>query len=147
RIMLLRDREAGIRLRVTSKCKRETDRDGAAIRPPALALEPQRRRSGDAGACEGGGVRDCIGAFQEQQRESFMRLEEDAIEGAEQRRECVGPKLLRLGHGQKLDEEAGKLDQTIVRAPGMAVARPNDEAEALVEGRHAWGTHNRLVQL
>src|ERR1700730_9686877 len=43
------------------------------------------------------------------------------------------PKLLRLGHRQQFDEEARQLDQVIVRAPRMLVARAHTEAEATIK--------------
>jgi len=56
-----------------------------------------------------------------------------AIEGAEQRREAVGAEFFRLRHGEQFDKEAGKLDQLIVGAPRMPVARADGEAEPPVE--------------
>ncbi len=56
-------------------------------------------------------------------------LQEAPVEIAEHFRKPVVAEFLRFGHGQDFDEEAGKLHEVIMRAPGMAVARPDREAE------------------
>ncbi len=62
-----------------------------------------------------------------------MAAEERLVEAPEQGREPVAPELLRLRHGEQFDEEAGKLDQPIVRAPRMLVARSNNKAEPAIQ--------------
>ena len=61
------------------------------------------------------------------------RLRKSPVIGAEQLRKAVVAELVRLGQRQQLDEEAGKLDDVIMRAPGVAVARADREAEAAIE--------------
>ena len=61
-----------------------------------------------------------------------MSLEEIAVRRAEQARELVAAELVGLRDREELDEEAGKLDQPVVGAPRMAVARADREAEPLV---------------
>src|SRR5262249_39145482 len=79
--------------------KRETSLGWDAVRPRGLALEmhgigePDRRR---AKTCR---VRCGVIAFENEQRESLLVLEKDSVEGAEQRREAIVPKLLWLSHG------------------------------------------------
>src|SRR4029077_19742085 len=132
--VLLTDGKAdGWRFGVARERKRETNLGWDAVRPLALALEmhgigdPDRRR---AKTC---GVRCGVFAFEDEQREPLLVLEKDSVEGAEQRREAIVPKLLWFGHGQQFDEEARQLDQVIVRAPRMLVARAHTEAEATVK--------------
>ena len=62
-----------------------------------------------------------------------MAFKEAAIEAAEHHRETIVTKLVRLGNRQYLDEESRKLDDVIVRAPGMAVARADREAKPPIE--------------
>ena len=79
----------------------------------------------------------CVGRrvarFQNQQRQPFVAFEEIAVVGAEQFREAVAAELVRLGQRQQFDEAAGKLDDVVVRAPRVAVARADGEAEAAIE--------------
>ena len=62
-----------------------------------------------------------------------MAIEKCLVEAAEQGGEAFAAELLGLGDRQQLDEETGQLDEVIVRAPGMAVARPDGETEGTVE--------------
>ena len=78
---------------------------GRAVRPLALALEAQGIGDADPGSAKGCRVGLGVAALEDQQREPFLVLEEEPVEGTEQRRETVGAELLRLGHGQQLDEE------------------------------------------
>jgi len=59
--------------------------------------------------------------------------DEIAIGGPEQPREAVAAELVGLGERQQLDEEAGQLDDAVVRAPVVPVARADDETEPLVQ--------------
>ena len=63
----------------------------------------------------------------------FLARQEGLVEARKQLRETVGAELVGLGHRQQLDEEARKLDEVIVRAPGMPVARADRKAEPPVE--------------
>ena len=127
--VLLAGGEADLwRLRVSREGKRETDFHGRAVGPLGLALEAHRIGDADLRGAEIGHVRNRIGAFQDQERKSLLLFQEQAVERAEQRREPVGAELLRLGDEQ-LDEEARQLDDMVVRAPGVAVARADREAE------------------
>jgi hypothetical protein len=62
-----------------------------------------------------------------------MRLQENSVEVSEQERHRIAAKFFRLGHRQNFNEEPGKLDDVIMRAPGMAVARADGEAHAAVQ--------------
>src|SRR5215831_19026 len=116
--VLLTDGKAdGWRSGVARERKRETNFGGGAVRPLALALETHGIRDPDRRRAKADRVRCSVFAFEDEQRESLLVLEKDSVEGAEQRREAITPKLLRLGHGQQLDEEARKLDQVVVGAP------------------------------
>ena len=64
-----------------------------------------------------------------------MLLQEAAIEIAEQRREAFAAQHIRLGDRQQLQEESRELDDMVVRAPGMAVARADRKARAAIEIR------------
>src|SRR5262249_35573206 len=75
-----------------------------------------------------------IFSFEYQHRQPLPAREEVAGEGAERdhaRGRCRD--LLRFPDREQLDEEPGKLDDAVVRAPWMAVARPDRKAEARVE--------------
>src|SRR5262249_58935693 len=75
-----------------------------------------------------------IFSFEYQHRQPLPAREEVAGEGAERdhaRGRCRD--LLRFPDREQLDEEPGKLDDAVVRAPWMAVARPDREAEARIE--------------
>src|SRR5262249_42277387 len=134
--VLLTDGKAdGWRFGVARERKRETNFGGGAVRPLALALEMHGIRDPDRHRAKAGRVRRGVFAFEDEQRESLLVLEKDSVEGAEQRREAIAPKLLRLGHGQQLEEEAPKLDQVVMRGPRMLVARGDSENEAAVELR------------
>src|ERR1700722_18648705 len=130
--MLLADRKARVRAGVARKGKRERDLDGRAVRAPALAFEAHCRRGRDAGAGKLRGVARRIAALQQQGPKALVLAEKIAARRAEQARKRVAPELFGLRDGQELDEEAGKLDQPVVRAPRMAVARATREAEPLV---------------
>ena len=64
-----------------------------------------------------------------------MRFQEIAVEPPEQLGNAVVAELLRLGQGQYLDEESRKLHDAVMRAPGMAIARADCEADAAIEIR------------
>jgi hypothetical protein len=71
--------------------------------------------------------------FQNQNRQTLTALNEIAVVGAEQSGKAIAAELVRLGQRQQLDEEAWKLNNVIVRAPGMAIARPHGETEPTVQ--------------
>src|SRR5262249_40852790 len=50
-----------------------------------------------------------------------------------QRRQTVGAELFRLRHREQFDKEAGQLDQVVMGAPRMTVARADGEAEPSIE--------------
>ena len=132
--VLLTDGKAdGWRFGVARERKRETNLGWDAVRPLALALEMHGIRDPDRRRAKAGRVRGGVFAFEDEQREPLLVLEKDSVESAEQRREAIAPKLLRLGHGQQLEEEARKLDQVVMRAPRMLVARAHSETEATIE--------------
>src|SRR5262249_59522397 len=116
-------------------CEREADLHGAAVRPFALTFEVQRLGGRDPGGTEFRGVSRHILALQHHEGETLLALEEDAVKGAEQRRETLAFELLGLDHRQQFDEEARKLNEVIVRTPSMAVARPRPEAPPTPEVR------------
>src|SRR5262249_19485337 len=134
-VVLLTDRKTDLRrASVTGKCEREADLYGAAVRPLALAFEMQRLGNRNPGGAEFPGVSRGILALQHHEGETLLTLEEDAVEGTEQQRESgFARNLFGCDHRQQLDEEARKLNEMIVCAPGMAVARPDREAEPAIE--------------
>src|SRR5262249_43909667 len=133
---LLAGEETGVgRERVAREGERETELDGAAVGRAAFALEVERCEVTDAGATEGLRVGCGVLSFQHQHREALPAGEEVVGEG-----ERGGPRrgdARGFADREQLDEESWELDDAIVRTPRMAVARPDDEAEALV--KHAGG--------
>src|SRR5713226_8936274 len=121
------------RLGVAGEREREADLDRAAVGPLGLALETQGIRDADAGGAKLGRVGNGVAALEDHERQPLLFFQEDPVEGAEQRREGVAAELLGLRHGQELDEEARQLDDMIVGAPGMPVARADGEAEPAIE--------------
>src|SRR6476469_6812212 len=55
------------------------------------------------------------------------------MEPAKQVRKAVGAQVFRLRHSEQLDEKSRKLDDVIVSAPRMPVARTDGEAEPTIE--------------
>src|SRR6478672_9729112 len=55
------------------------------------------------------------------------------MEPAKQVRKAVGAQVFRLRHGEQFDEKSRKLDDVIVSAPRMPVARTDGEAEPTIE--------------
>ena len=107
--------------------ERESHLELAAVGRPALALELQRRRGRDPGGGEIARVGARVMAFQHQEGEPFPALEKGLVEAAEQRRKALAAELFRLRDRQQLDEESGQLDDVVVGAPGMPVARPDPQ--------------------
>src|SRR5215471_19362983 len=120
---------------VAREGEREADFGDAAVRRPALALELQRRRDRYPGSGEVARVGAGIMTFQHQERKTLLGLEENAVEGTEERGKAFGAELFRLRDGQQLDEKSGQLDYMVVGAPGMSVAGADGEAERPIEGR------------
>jgi hypothetical protein len=133
-VKILASRKARVRCPdVAREGERKAELDRRAVGPPALALEGHGVGGGDTGAAERGRVSARIAAFEEQHRQALAVSEERLVKPAEQGGEPVGSQFFRLGHGQQLDEEAGKLNDVIVGASRMAIARPNREAELAME--------------
>ena len=62
-----------------------------------------------------------------------MALEKIAGVGSEQPREAVGAKLVRFSQRQQFDEATRELDNVVMRAPWVAIARTDGEAETAIE--------------
>src|ERR1700730_4477862 len=132
--VLLTDGKAdGWRFGVARESKRENNLGWGAVGRRAVELEMHGIRDPDRRRAKAGRVRYGVFAFEDEQREALLVLEKDSVEGAEQRREAIAPKLLRLGHGQQLEEGARKLDQVVMGAPRMLVVRAHSETEATIE--------------
>ena len=83
----------------------------------------------------GGHIGDRVATFEHDERKPLLLLEKQAVEGAEQRSKTFVSKLLGLGDGEQLEEASRKLNNMVVRAPGMAVARADREPEPSVQLR------------
>src|SRR5207302_179828 len=112
---------------IAGKGERESDHQPAAVRGAALALEPQRRRERDPGGREIVRIGFGIMAFQHEEGEPLPALEKALIEAAEQRRKARAAELLGFRNGQQLEKESRQLDDMVVGAPRMPVARPYRE--------------------
>jgi hypothetical protein len=87
----------------------------------------------DSGGAEGRFIGGRVARLQEQQREPLVLSQKVAVIGAEQNREAVIAKSVGLGQRQQLDEETGKLDDMVMRTPGMAIARADLKTETAIE--------------
>src|SRR4029079_18934911 len=103
----------------------------------ALALERQLAGKADAEAREQAGILGNIGAFEKQHCQALAARQRVAMERAEMSSEAdvfgIALQQFRLGDGQQFDVEAIELDQVVVCAPRMAVARADREAELAIE--------------
>ena len=106
---------------------------GRAVRLFAFAFEAHDVGGGNAALRESRDVGVGVLRFQNEQRQAFMPLGEVARIGGKQGREAVAAKLVRLGQRQKFDEEARQLNDVIMRAPGMTVARADGKAELAIK--------------
>src|SRR5262249_4714887 len=118
---------------VAGESQRKGDLDARTVGPFAFPLEAHRLRGADSGSIERGRIGARVATLKQQQRQALPMRKEGLIEAPEQRRKPVAAQLFRLRHRHRLDEEARKLAQSIVRAPGMSVAPADDEAEPAVE--------------
>ena len=135
RVVVLADEEAGIgRLRIGREGEREGDLRLGPVRPAGAASEGERLEIANAASGEGRRIGFRIVAAEGQHGEPFAAGEVIAHEGAE----AEGARPVRrdaapLPHGDQLDERAFELDEPVLRAPRMAVAGADLEAEPLVE--------------
>src|SRR5689334_20284604 len=129
--MLLAGEEAGVgRLVVLRERERERDLHARAVGALALALEIEHVEIADVGGTERRRVGRRALALEHQHREAFVAREKRLRERAERDRARLrGRNQRRLADAQQFDEHAGKLHDAVMRAPRMAVARADREAE------------------
>ena len=134
RIVLLAGEEPGVRRGfVLRERERERDLHGRAVRPLALAREVEHIEIADAGRTERVGIGLRAFALKHQHRKAFAFRQKVAREGAERERaRARRGNTLHLAQRQQFDEDAGKLHDAVMRAPGMAIARADCEAEPRV---------------
>ena len=108
-----------------------------SLLPSGLLPSRANRRAGEAAIPAAAKARASAGimAFQHEEGEPLPALQKGLVEGAEQFRETLAGELLRLRDRQQLDEKSGQLDDVVVGAPGVNVARPDSEAQPAVERR------------
>jgi hypothetical protein len=99
-----------------------------------LAREIEHVESSDACGAERFGIRSRTPALQHQHREPLVAREEIAAKAGEGKGAGRGGGYqVSLTHTEKFDENASKLHDIIVRAPGMAIAAADREAGATIE--------------
>ena len=134
RKVLLAHRKADFgRMGIPRERERKSNLHPAAVRSRSFALEMERIGNGNSPGTELGRVGASITAFQHQERKPLLTFEKQPVKRAEKRRDRLASKLLQLDHRQQFEKTSWKLYNVIVRAPGMAVARPDGETQPPIE--------------
>src|SRR5262249_40232677 len=76
----------------------------AAVRLRSLAFEMERIGNRNPGRAKLGCIHGGVAAFKHQERKSFLALEKQTVEGAEQRGDRLASKLLRLNDGEQFEK-------------------------------------------
>ena len=118
---------------VARKSEREGHFHRGAVGASPLAFEAHRVGGCNRGLLKSSRIRLCVCTFQQKHGKPLVTFEKAMVERSEQDRKAVAAELLRFGDRQKLDEKSGKLDDMIMRAPRVAVARADRETKAPVK--------------
>jgi len=74
-----------------------------------------------------------VSRFQNQNRQTLTALQEVAVVGAELSGKTIAAELVRFSQRQQLDEATRKLNNVIMRAPRVTIARTDGETESAVQ--------------
>jgi hypothetical protein len=119
---------------IDGESERESEHDRRSVRPPALPRELECVEIAHPRRAEGRRIRGCVTSLEQDHVEAFAALERIAMKGAERERaRAMRHDLLRFLDGQQLEIESGKLDDAVVRSPGMPITSAHGKAEALVK--------------